>query len=113
MGDNRAGARGSNISPSRSGSSRFSISEPTPYGVRRIARLRVEANLGMRSVFMHHVDQLLKEQEVAGHRAHTGPDEDAIKLLLRELATNNGLRRRTKISQTHLHAIAEARQFLL
>src|SRR5438552_17351519 len=55
-----------------------SASEPTLYRLSRVARLRVEAQLGLRSVFMHHVDQLLKQHEVAWNRSYACPDEDAI-----------------------------------
>src|SRR5436853_6784918 len=50
-----------------------------------------------RELFMHHVDQLLKQHEVAWNRSYACPDEDAIEPLLLELALNNCLRSFTKV----------------
>src|SRR5208337_3298637 len=89
-----------------------SASEPTPYCLGRVARLRVEAQLGLRSVLMHHVDQLLKQYEVAWNRPDACPDQDAIEPLPPELASHNRLRSFTEIGETHLHTVADTSQFL-
>jgi hypothetical protein len=66
-------------------------SEPTLYRLGYIARQLIEAQFGLRCVFMHHVDQLLKQHEVAWVRSYTCPDKDAIEPLLLELVLNNCL----------------------
>ena len=61
---------------------------------------------------MHHVDQLLKQYEVAWIRSYTCPDEDAIEALLLEIALNNRFRGFAEVGQTHLHAVPEASQLV-
>ena len=68
------------------------ILSPTLYCSSRVARQRVEADLGSRCVFMHHVDQLLEQEEVAWIRSDSCPDEDEVELLFVEAVSNNYLR---------------------
>src|SRR5262245_21869250 len=86
---------------------------PALHRCRCIARHGVEAQLGLGRVFMHHIDELLKQQQVAWIRAYSCPDQDAIEPLLLELALNNCLGGFPKVSQTHLHAVPETSQFVL
>jgi hypothetical protein len=67
----------------------------------------------MRCVFMDHVDQLLKQQEVVRVSAYTCPDHDAIELLLLELPLKNCLCSFAKVMHAHLHTVPETSQFVL
>src|SRR5262245_35441022 len=62
---------------------------------------------------MHHVDQLLEQEEVTGVRSDTCADEDAIKRLLLESASDNRFRSLAKVGQAHLHPVPETDQLFL
>src|SRR5262249_1391461 len=78
-----------------------------------IAREGIEADLGLRCVFMDHVDELLKQEEVAWVCSYARSDEDAIKPVLLELIPNDCLRSFAEVVQAHLHAVPETSQFVL
>ena len=61
---------------------------------------------------MHHIDQLLEQQEVAWIRSYACPDQDAIESLLFELALNDRRRSFAEIGETRLHAVPETSQFV-
>lgn len=61
---------------------------------------------------MHHVDQFLKQKEVAWIRSYTCSDQDAVEPLLLEPAFDNCLRSLAKVGHAHLHAISETSQFV-
>jgi len=75
------------------------------------ARELIEAELGLRCVFMRHVDQFFKKNEVAGDGSYTCTDHDAIPRPLLELALHNCLGSFAKVRQTHLHTVPETGQF--
>ena len=56
---------------------------------------------------MHHVDQLLKQYEVAGNSSYACPNQHAIEALLLELVSNKCLGGFTKIGETHLYTVAQ------
>ena len=58
-------------------------------------------------------DANFKKNEIAWIRSDTGSDENAIEPPLLELAFGNRFRGFAKVRETHLHAVPEARQFLI
>src|ERR1039457_656036 len=85
-------------------------SEPTLDCFRGVAWIRVEAQLGLRSIGMEKVDQPFKQNEVARDRSHACADEDAIELLPSEALSNDRLCRFAKIDQAHSHVATELLQ---
>ncbi len=57
---------------------------------------------------MHHVDQLLEQDEVAGDSSDTRTNQDAVELPPLELGGDDRLRSLTKIRQAILHVVAES-----
>jgi len=105
-----ATARALKLNLSRELEMHFAISEPALYCLSCVSRFSVKAELGLRSVRVYDVYQLLEQQEVACDRSHACPDEDAIEPLLFQLVLNNCLRSFAKIGQAHLHVIAAVSQ---
>jgi hypothetical protein len=62
---------------------------------------------------MHHIDQLLKQKEVAWIGSYTCSDQDAVEPLLLELALDHCLRSLAEVGHAHLHLISETSQFVL
>src|SRR4051812_6264167 len=85
-------------------------SEPASYGVRRVACLRVEANLRRRRMSMNDVDQLLEQEEVGRGCTDAGADHDAVERLLRQLLRDDGLGRLAQIDEAELHLVPRGSQ---
>jgi len=73
-------------------------SEPALYRLSYVARELIEAQFGLRSVFMHYVDQLFEQHQVARVRSYTCPDEDTIETLPLQLGLNHCHRSVAKVS---------------
>lgn len=56
---------------------------------------------------MHHVDKLLKQNEVTGHGSDTSANQDTVKMPFLEFKGNHLLRGLTKICQTILYLISK------
>ena len=83
-------------------------SDPTLDRLSRVARLRVETQLGLRSMLMHHVDQLFKQDEIFRNRSHARANKNTIELFLPESISTECLRSFAKIGQAQFHLVAQA-----
>jgi hypothetical protein len=88
-------------------STAIGTSDPTLDCLSRVTRLRVETQLGSRSMLMHYVDQLFKQDEIFRNRSHARAYNNTIELLLPESISNDCLRSFAKIMQAQLHLVAQ------
>ena len=88
-------------------------SNPTSYCFCRVSGLRVEAESRVRSMFMHEVNQFLKQDEVSWNHADARANHDAVELLLFELGQNDRFRSLAKIGQANARVVANRLQTFL
>jgi hypothetical protein len=84
--------------------------KPTLDGLSRVTRLRVETQLGLRSMLVHRVDQLLEQDEILRNRSHARADNNTIELLPLKSIYNECFRSFAEINQAQFRLVTQSRK---
>src|SRR5260370_40385808 len=77
-----------------------------------VAGLSIEANLRLRRIRVHGIDQRFKQQKAAGDDSNASSDQNAIISLYPQFVREHLFRRFPEVGQTGIHFVVEVAQSL-